>query len=77
MPEKTRDFPEPGGTYFRLISYPPRRPPGYTPPAGVTFESALAELNEKVPGMGTTSIATRRGCIPRTPSTTASWCAAR
>ena len=53
MLKKTRDFPDPGGTNFRLISYPPRRPPGYTPPAGVTFESALAELNEKVPGMGT------------------------
>jgi len=52
MLKKTRDFPDPGGTNFRLISYPPRRPPGWKPPAGVTFESALAELNDKVPGMG-------------------------
>jgi hypothetical protein len=52
MPGKTRAFPGPGGTYFRLISYPPRRPPGYKPPAGVTLESALKELNDKVPGMG-------------------------
>ena len=52
MLEKTKDFPGPGGTNFRLISYPPRRPPGWKPPAGVTFESALAELDAKVPGMG-------------------------
>jgi mannose-6-phosphate isomerase-like protein (cupin superfamily) len=52
MSQKTRDFPGPGGTNFRLISYPPRRPEGWKPPAGVTFESALAELNEKIPGMG-------------------------
>ena len=52
MLKKTRDFPDPGGTNFRLISYPPRRWEGWKPPAGVTFESALAELNEKVPGMG-------------------------
>lgn len=52
MLQKTRDFPDPGGTNFRLISYPPRRPPGWKPPAGVTFESALAELDAKVPGMG-------------------------
>jgi hypothetical protein len=45
-------FPGPGGTMFRLISYPPRRPEGYRPPPGVTFESALKELNDKVPGMG-------------------------
>ena len=37
---------------FRLISYPPRRPEGYKPPPGVTLESALKELNDKVPGMG-------------------------
>ena len=53
MSQKTRDFPGPGGTNFRLISYPPRRPEGWKPPAGVTFDSALAELNEKIPGMGT------------------------
>ena len=51
MPGKIRDFPGPGGSYFRLISYPPKRPPGYKPPAGVTFESALKELSDKVPGM--------------------------
>jgi mannose-6-phosphate isomerase-like protein (cupin superfamily) len=52
MLKKTRDFPDPGGTNFRLISYPPRRAPGWKPPEGVTFESALSELNDKVPGMG-------------------------
>jgi quercetin dioxygenase-like cupin family protein len=52
MLEGTKAFPGPGGTMFRLISYPPRRPEGYKPPPGVTFESALKELNDKVPGMG-------------------------
>jgi quercetin dioxygenase-like cupin family protein len=52
MPGMLKDFPGPGGSYFRLISYPPRRPPGYKPPAGVTFDSALKELSDKVPGMG-------------------------
>jgi quercetin dioxygenase-like cupin family protein len=52
MLEGTVAFPGPGGTMFRLISYPPRRPEGYRPPPGVTLESALKELNEKVPGMG-------------------------
>jgi mannose-6-phosphate isomerase-like protein (cupin superfamily) len=51
MLQKTKAFPGPGGTNFRLISYPPKRPPGWTPPAGVTFESAMRELGEKVPGM--------------------------
>src|ERR1700730_12316426 len=48
----TTAFPGPGGTMFRLISYPPKRPEGYKPPPGITFESALRELSEKVPGMG-------------------------
>ena len=48
----TKGFPGPGGTIFRLISYPPKRPEGYKPPPGVTFESALKELSDKVPGMG-------------------------
>jgi quercetin dioxygenase-like cupin family protein len=52
MPGKLNAFPGPGGSYFRLISYPPKRPPGYKPPEGVTLESALKELNDKVPGMG-------------------------
>ena len=52
MLKGTKAFPGPGGTMFRLISYPPRRPPGYKPPPGVTLESALQELNDKVPGMG-------------------------
>jgi hypothetical protein len=52
MLEGTKAFPGPGGTMFRLISYPPRRPEGYKPPPGVTFESGLRELSEKVPGMG-------------------------
>jgi mannose-6-phosphate isomerase-like protein (cupin superfamily) len=51
MLQKTKAFPAPGGTNFRLISYPPKRPLGWTPPAGVTFESAMKELGEKVPGM--------------------------
>jgi hypothetical protein len=51
MLQKTKDFPGPGGTNFRLISYPPKRPPGWTPPPGVTFDSALKELGEKVPSM--------------------------
>src|SRR3954447_12576108 len=48
----TKAFPGPGGTMFRLISYPPQRPEGYKPPPGVTFESALKEMSDKVPGMG-------------------------
>ena len=52
MLKGTTAFPGPGGTMFRLISYPPKRPEGWKPPAGVTFESALKELSEKVPGMG-------------------------
>jgi hypothetical protein len=48
----TRAFPGPGGTMFRLISYPPNRPEGWKPPPGVTLESGLKELSEKVPGMG-------------------------
>src|SRR3954453_6884615 len=48
----TKAFPGPGGTMFRLISYPPKRPEGWKPPAGVTFESGLREMSEKVPGMG-------------------------
>ncbi|QOZ29579.1 cupin domain-containing protein [Bradyrhizobium sp. CCBAU 51753] len=48
----TKAFPGPGGTMFRLISYPPKRPEGWKPPAGVTFESGLKEMTEKVPGMG-------------------------
>ena len=52
MLKRTKAFPGPGGTMFRLISYPPKRPEGYKPPAGVTFESALKEMSDKVPGMG-------------------------
>jgi mannose-6-phosphate isomerase-like protein (cupin superfamily) len=52
MLKGTRDFPPPGGTLFRLINYPPRRPESYKPPPGVTLESGLRELSEKVPGMG-------------------------
>src|SRR5215510_13674183 len=37
MLKGTRDFPPPGGTLFRLITYPPRRPEGYKPPPGVTL----------------------------------------
>jgi quercetin dioxygenase-like cupin family protein len=48
----TKAFPGPGGTMFRLISYPPKRPEGWKPPPGVTFESALQEMSDKVPGMG-------------------------
>src|SRR4051812_24347589 len=52
MLQGTKAFPGPGGTMFRLISYPPKRPEGYKPPPGVTFESALNEMSEKVPRMG-------------------------
>ena len=52
MLKGTKAFPGPGGSLFRLISYPPRRPEGYKPPPGVTFESGLREMSEKVPGMG-------------------------
>ena len=52
MLEGTKAFPGPGGTMFRLVSYPPRRPEGYKPPPGVTFEGGLREMSEKVPGMG-------------------------
>ena len=52
MLKGTIAFPGPGGTMFRLISYPPKRPEGWKPPAGVTFESALKEMSDKVPGMG-------------------------
>src|ERR1044072_4051864 len=52
MLKGTIAFPGPGGTMFRLISYPPRRPEGYRPPPGVTFETALKEMSDKVPGMG-------------------------
>lgn len=38
---KTRAFPGPGGTNFRLITYPGRRPEGYKPPPGVTYESGM------------------------------------
>lgn len=48
----TKGFPGPGGTTFRLISYPPKRPEGYKPPPGVTFESGVKELSDKLPGMG-------------------------
>jgi Cupin domain len=52
MLKGTKAFPDPGGTMFRLISYPPKRPEGWKPPPGVTFESGLREMSEKVPGMG-------------------------
>jgi mannose-6-phosphate isomerase-like protein (cupin superfamily) len=52
MLQGTKAFPGPGGTMFRLISYPPRRPEGYKPPPGVTFESGLQELSDKIPRMG-------------------------
>jgi hypothetical protein len=52
MLKGTIGFPGPGGTMFRLISYPPRRPEGYKPPPGATFETGLKELSDKLPGMG-------------------------
>ena len=52
MLRKTQAFPGPGGTNFRLISYPGKRPEGYKPPPGVTYESGMKELDDKVPGMG-------------------------
>ena len=44
MLKGTKGFPGPGGTMFRLISYPPKRPEGYKPPPGATLESGLREL---------------------------------
>jgi hypothetical protein len=52
MLKGTKAFPGPGGTMFRLISYPPKRPEGWKPPPGATLESGLKELSDKVPGMG-------------------------
>ena len=52
MLKGTIGFPGPGGTMFRLISYPPKRPEGWKPPPGATFESGLKELSDKLPGMG-------------------------
>lgn len=52
MSSGTKAFPGPGGTLFRLISYPPKRPEGWKPPPGVTFESGLKEMSDKIPGMG-------------------------
>ena len=52
MLRKTQAFPGPGGTNFRLITYPGKRPEGYKPPPGVTYESGMKELDDKVPGMG-------------------------
>jgi mannose-6-phosphate isomerase-like protein (cupin superfamily) len=52
MLQGTRAFPGPGGTMFRLISYPPKRPEGWIRPPGVTYDTGLKELSEKVPGMG-------------------------
>lgn len=51
MLQKTKAFPPAGGSNFRLISYPPKRPPDWRPPPGVTFETAMQELGDKVPGM--------------------------
>ena len=52
MLKGTIGFPGPGGTMFRLISYPPKRPEGWKPPPGATFETGIKELSEKLPGMG-------------------------
>ena len=49
MLQKTKAFP-PAAEYF-ADSYPPKRPLGWPPPPGVTFESAMKELGDKVPGM--------------------------
>jgi hypothetical protein len=77
MLKGTRDFPPPGGTLFRLINYPPRRPEGYKPPPGVTMESGLRELSEKCPAWAIISSATIPAFTPPTPSTMAWWCGAR
>jgi len=52
MLKGTKAFPGPGGTMFRLISYPPKRPPDWQRPPGSTFEGGLKELSDKVGGMG-------------------------
>ena len=77
MLKGTKAFPGPGGTMFRLTSYPPKRPEGYKPPPGVTFESGLKELSEKSLAWATISIATLQGCTHRTPLIMRSWFVAR
>ena len=77
MLKGTKAFPGPGGTMFRLISYPPKRPEGWKPPPGVTFESALRELSEKVPRMGEHFERDAPACIHRIPLTMGSWFVAR
>ena len=52
MLKGTKAFPGPGGTIFRLVSYPPKRPEGWKPPPGVTLENGLTEMSEKIPRMG-------------------------
>ena len=62
---------------FRLISYPPKRPEGYKPPPGVTFESGLKEMSDKVSGMGDHFDRSAPGMHTWIPSTTGSWFVAR
>ena len=52
MLQGTKAFPGPGGTMFRLISYPPKRPEGWKPPPGATFDTGVKELSDKIPRMG-------------------------
>ena len=52
MLKGTKAFPGPGGTMFRLISYPPKRPEGWKPPPGVTLEEEAWEMSDKGPWHG-------------------------
>ena len=73
----TKAFPGPGGTMFRLISYPPKRPEGYKPPPGVTFKVASRKCRTRSPAWVTISIAALPACTHRIPSIIVSWFVAR
>jgi mannose-6-phosphate isomerase-like protein (cupin superfamily) len=43
-------FPQPGGTLFRLVMFPPKPPEG-SKPDPAAYGKYLAELDQKIPGM--------------------------
>ena len=50
MLTKKGSFPEPGGTLFRLVMFPPK-PPEDSKPDPAAYGRYLAELDQKIPGM--------------------------
>jgi mannose-6-phosphate isomerase-like protein (cupin superfamily) len=50
MLTKAGSFPEPGGTLFRLVMFPPKPPEG-SKPDPAAYGRYLAELDQKIPGM--------------------------